>query len=313
MKNFIFSTFIMAAMTANAQDDPLDILNKNTKPTTIITTATFKSTRVLNGHSVENVAKNHMDFRISHRFGPLNGGAYENFGLDQAKIRLGFEYGVTNNLMIGFGRSSTQKTFDYFAKYKLLKQSSGAKSMPISLALFASLAAVSLNSNTTNSAFSPKYVNNLERMTYCTQLLIARKFTDGISLQISPTWLHRNKVFKIEPTDATEVFEPNDIFAVGVGGRFKVSKRVSINAEYFYRLPSFDNKTTLNKNYIDALSIGVDIETGGHVFQLHFTNSLGMVEKQFIAENTETWSNGGIHWGFNLSRTFSFERGKKKS
>lgn len=313
MKNiFLYFFFLLTTITVNAQDDPLDILNKNTKPTTTFATATFKSTRVINGHSVETIAKKHLDFRIAHRFGALNTGAYNYFGLDQATMRMSFEYGLTNDLMIGLGRSTTQKTFDYFGKYKLLKQSSGARTMPVSVTLFASLAAVSLSSNAENSFSSPSFDNNIDRWTYCSQILIARKITDGFSLQISPTYLHRNKVFRTNSSDAREIFEPNDIFAVGFGGRYKISKRTSINAEYFYRLPSFNSNYALNSNFHDALSIGFDIETGGHVFQLHFTNSLGMIEKQFIAENTEKWTNGGIHYGFNLSRTFSFDKEKKR-
>ncbi|WP_435356031.1 DUF5777 family beta-barrel protein [Emticicia sp. SJ17W-69] len=312
MKNIFFFILFLTTIKVSAQDDPMDILNNNTKPTTTVATATFKSTRVINGQSVETIAKKHLDFRISHRFGALNTGAYNYFGLDQATMRMGFEYGITNDLMIGIGRSSTQKTFDYFGKYKLLKQSSGAKTMPVSVTLFASLAAVSLSSNAENSASSPLFDNNIERWTYCSQLLIARKFSDDFSLQISPTYLHRNKVFRINSSDGSEILEPNDIFAIGLGGRYKINKRTSINAEYFYRLPSLNSQYALNANYHNSLSVGVDIETGGHVFQLHFTNSLGMIEKQFIAENTEKWTNGGIHWGFNLSRTFSFDREKKK-
>jgi hypothetical protein len=312
MKNIYILFLLLLSVTVKAQDDPMDVLEKNTKPTTTFATATFKSTRVINGQSVETMAKRHLDFRIAHRFGALNTGAYNYFGLDQATMRMSFEYGLTNDLMVGIGRSTTQKTFDYFGKYKLLKQSSGAHIMPVSVTLFASIAAVSLSTNPENSFSSPSFANNIERLSYCTQILIARKITDGFSLQISPTYLHRNKVFRINSSDASEVLEPNDIFAIGFGGRYKLNKRTSINAEYFYRLPSFNDQYTLNSNYHNSLSVGVDIETGGHVFQLHFTNSLGMIEKQFIAENTESWTNGGIHWGFNLSRTFSFDKKKKK-
>ncbi len=312
MKNLLLFLLFLVKFAAIAQDDPMDILNKNTKPTTTVATATFKSTRVINGQSVETMAKKHLDFRIAHRFGALNGGPYTYFGMDQATMRMSFEYGLTNDLMVGIGRSGTQKTFDYFGKYKLLKQSSGAKTMPVSVTLFASLAAISLNSNPDNSFNSPAFNNNLERWTYCTQILIARKISDGFSFQISPTYLHRNKVFRINSTDASEVLEPNDMFSIGFGGRYKISKRTSINAEYFYRLPSFNDKYAVSSKFHDALSVGVDIETGGHVFQLHFTNSLGMIEKQFIAENTEKWANGGIHYGFNLSRTFSFDKKNRK-
>ena len=311
MRNALFLLLSLSFFAVNAQDDPFAVLEKNTKPTTTYATATFKATRVINGHSVETMKKKHLDFRIAHRFGSLfdpnsGGGAYNYFGMDQATMRMSFEYGLTDNLMIGIGRSTTNKTFDYFAKMKLLKQSSGLINMPVSITVFGSIAAVSLNSSA-----SQRYYENLERLTYCGQILIARKISESLSLQISPTYLHRNKVFKMNSTDVNEVLEPNDIFSVGIGGRIKISKRTSINAEYFYVLPSTDSKYKINANHYPALSVGVDIETGGHVFQLHFTNSLGMIEKQFIAENTETWSNGGIHYGFNLSRTFSFDRQKK--
>lgn len=286
----------MFYVTAQAQD-LLDELDKTIKPKKTYSTATFKSTRVINGHSIETISKNHLDFRISHRFGQLNDGAYNFFGLDQATMRMGLEYGLTDMLMVGIGRSTSQKTFDYFAKYKVLRQSKEAS--PISVTAFASVDAISLS---TSPQF--RFYNNLERLTYTGQLLIARKFSERLSLQLSPTFIHRNKV--------ELATEPNDIMAVGIGGRLKISKRTSLNAEYFYRLPmSLEAGIATNPNYYNSLSVGFDIETGGHVFQLHFTNSLGMVERQFIAQTEGNWAKGDIHYGFNISRTFSFDKKKK--
>ncbi len=310
MKINVFVFLIFVSKGLFAQDDLLSVLNANTsKPKTKVV-ATFKSTRVINGHSIETIAKKHLDFRISHRFGTLNSGTYEFFGLDQASMRMSLEYGITDNLMVGVGRSSIQKTYDYFAKYKLLKQT--LDGMPFSLSIMGSAAANTLKSSSVGSTLSPTFYSNVERLTYVAQILLARKFNENLSLQISPTFIHRNKVFKINPTDVSEIFEPNDILAIGVGGRYKISKRTSLNAEYFYRLPIANALNALNPTYQNALSIGFDIETGGHVFQLHFTNALGMIEKQFIAESTDSWKNGAVRFGFNLSRTFSFDGNKSK-
>jgi hypothetical protein len=299
MKKIICAVFFGIFSLTAAGQDLLNELDKTVKPKKNYSTATFKSTRIINGHSVETVARNHLDLRISHRFGMLNEGAYNFFGLDAATMRLGLEYGITDNLMIGIGRSTSQKTFDYFAKYKLLRQSSGPRGMPVSVTALFSADAISLST-------SPQltFYNNIERLTYVGQLLVARKFNERLSVQVSPTYLHSNRV------EASN--EPNDVVAIGIGGRIKISKRTSFNAEYFYRLPlSFQSGNVQNSSYYNSLSVGFDIETGGHVFQLHFTNSLGMIERQFINQTDGQWAKGDIHYGFNISRTFSFDKKRK--
>ncbi|WP_353722373.1 DUF5777 family beta-barrel protein [Dyadobacter sp. 676] len=274
-----------------AQDDLLNELSKQDSAQTVQVTATFKSTRVVNGHSVETMKKNHLDLRISHRFGKLNSGAYQFFGLDQATMRLGLEYGLTDDLMIGVGRSTSQKVYDFFGKYKLLKQSAGARNMPVSVTLFGG----------TGVATVDKEREFQDKLYYTAQVLVARKFGERLSLQLSPTYLYRTMP-AVQGDDKV-------LLAVGIGGRFKLSKRVSLNGEYFY---TAREKNTLTAPYHDSMSFGVDIETGGHVFQLHFTNSLGMIEKQFIGETTGSWGKGDIHYGFNISRTFSFDKKNKK-
>ncbi|MBK6979392.1 MAG: hypothetical protein IPH28_21760 [Cytophagaceae bacterium] len=280
--------------------DLFDELDKNVKPTKNFALATFKSTRVINGHSVETMAKNHLDFRISHRFGKINDGAYNFFGLDQASMRIGLEYGITDKLMAGLGRSTTDKTFDYFLKYKVTRQSSGKNAFPVSITALAAADAISLS---TSPQF--RFYNNLERWSYVGQILIARKFGERLSLQLSPTAIHRNKV---DNPDLT-----NDTFLAGVGGRIKLTKRTSFNGDYFYRLPISTepgySPTAANYN---SFSVGFDIETGGHVFQLHATNSLGMTERMFLTQTAGQWLKGDIHYGFNISRTFSFEKEKKR-
>lgn len=274
-----------------AQDDLLNELSKQDSAQTVPVTATFKSTRVVNGQSVETMKKKHLDFRISHRFGKLNSGAYQFFGLDQATMRLGFEYGLTDDLEIGVGRSTSQKVYDFFAKYKVLKQTTGARNIPVSITLFGG----------TGVATVDKEREFQDKLYYTAQVLVARKFGERLSLQLSPTYLYR--------TMPDVQGDEKVVLAVGIGGRFKLSKRVSLNGEYFY---TAREKNTVTAPYHDSMSFGVDIETGGHVFQLHFTNSLGMIEKQFISETTGSWGKGDIHYGFNISRTFSFDKKNKK-
>jgi hypothetical protein len=292
MKMLRFVLLIVVCTTnLYAQDDLLNELSKQDSAQQIPVTATFKSTRVVNGHSVETMKKKHLDFRISHRFGRLNSGAYQFFGLDQATMRMGFEYGVTDDFMIGVGRSTSQKVYDFFGKYKVLKQSSGARSVPVSITIFGGTGVATVN----------KELEFQDKLYYSAQVLIARKFGERLSLQLSPTYLFRNK---------PEILgDEKLLLAVGIGGRFKLSKRVSLNGEYFY---TAREKNTPTAPYYDSMSFGVDIETGGHVFQLHFTNSLGMIEKQFIGETAGTWGKGDIHYGFNISRTFSFDKNNKR-
>ncbi|GGC04738.1 DUF5777 family beta-barrel protein [Dyadobacter sediminis] len=283
--------FVCSTNLLYAQDDLLGELSKQDSLASFPVTATFKSTRIVNGHSVETMKKNHLDFRISHRFGRLNSGAYQLFGLDQATMRMGFEYGITDRFMVGVGRSTSQKVYDFFGKHKLLQQSTGARNMPVSVTLFGGMGIATVN----------RELEFQDKIYYSAQVLIARKFGERFSLQLSPSYLHRNR-----PEIAGD---EKILLAMGIGGRYKLSKRVSLNGEYFY---TAREKNTVTAPYHDSMSFGVDIETGGHVFQLHFTNSLGMIEKQFIGETTGSWGKGDIHYGFNISRTFSFDKKSKR-
>lgn len=294
MKQITFKWFLMVALSAGIQtisnaQDLLDLLGED-EPTTEFTYATFKTTRIINGHSVENPADGVLLFMISHRFGKLNSGAYDFFGLDQATIRLGFEYGIGERLSVGIGRSSYQKAYDGFVKYKILRQSSGDRTMPLTMTWFSSMDLFSLKWQDTERK---NYFSS--RLSFVHQLLLARKFSDKFSLQVSPTFIHKNLVL----TEADD----NDTFAMGVGGRLKLTQRVSVNAEYFYLMPG-----SVADNFVNPLSIGFDIETGGHVFQLHFTNTQPMFERGFITETRGKWTNGDIYFGFNLSRVFTIKK-----
>jgi len=249
------------------------------------TTATFKSTRIVNGHSIETIGKNNLDFRIAHRFGYVNSGVKNLFGLDEATMRIGLDYGLTNRLMIGLGRTTIDKELDAYVKYKLLRQSKGKCNMPISLTYFGGI--YHYTKTTTED------INATNRTSYVNQLLIARKFNDAISFQLSPTWVHLNMV------DLTK--EDNDLFSLGISGRVKISKRVAITGDYYHQFNKLEGRT-------NSLSLGFDIETGGHVFQLHLTNSIGMNERHFITNTTGDWGDGGIRFGFNITRLFVLKK-----
>lgn len=295
---FILATISLSLLKAQAQDDLLSLVDE--EQTTEYATAAFKTDRVINGHSIENTAAGVLDVKISHRFSPISNGAYDIFGLDGASIRIGADYGITNRLMVGFGRNSFEKIYDGFVKFKILRQSTGKVNMPITLAYVADLQIKTLKFE------NPERENYFSsRLYYTHQLLIGRKFSEGFSAQIMPTLVHRNLV----PT----VNDKNDVVAIGVAARQKISNRVALTAEYYYVLPN-----QISPDYVNSLSVGFDIETGGHVFQFHFTNTPYMNYKGFITETTDKWfykndgSNplSGIRFGFNIARVFTIVKPK---
>ena len=289
----IFTLLVAFAIAPSLAQDLDDLLNSMESETIDYTTATFKSSRVINLHSPERVAPGAMEFRISHRFGPLNGGAYNLWGLDQSSVRFGFDFGLTKWLMVGVGRSTYEKTYDGFVKAAILRQSTGKKVMPISAVWVSNM---SVNGLRWEFPDRTNYFSS--RIAFVHQLVLARKFSDRFSAEVVPTWVHFNLV------EGTA--DLNYIPAIGFGGRIKLSRRTALNGEYILRVA--DKNAPNVANYNDSFSIGFDIETGGHVFQLHLTNSLAMMEKGFIAENTDAWGNGGIHFGFNVTREFTLSK-----
>jgi hypothetical protein len=253
--------------------------------------STFKGNRIINSQSIEMMGKQNLDFRISHRFGAINSGAYDLFGLDQAYQRMSFTYGISDLVNIEIGRSSVNKVYDGTVKFKLMRQVVKDKKRPVSMVFLSNIAVNTIRISDPNQ--SPYPFTN--RLFYTHQLLIARKFNKYFSLQLMPTVLHRNFIENSQYKNTT--------FNLGIGGRNKISKKTAITYEYFYVLPNQINEVNMN-----SLSLGVDIETGGHVFQLHLTNSLGMNEFLFLNETKGDWMKGGIHFGFNISRVFYIGR-----
>lgn len=289
-KNITLFSFFLLFISQNIKSQDLMDLLGNDKPSKEFAKAAFKTTHLILGQSIENVAKGHLNFIIAHHFGRINEGSYNFWGLDQSTIRIGLEYGITDKLEVGLGRSSYQKTIDGFVKYKILRQNN--MNMPISISYFGGMAINTLKweDPTRDNFFS-------SRLSFVNQLLIARKFTDNLSLQLMPSFVHKNLVKR--------VIDQNNIFAIGGGGRYKLTKRLSVNAEYYQLLPGqtaddFDN----------SLSLGVDIETGGHVFQLFFTNSQPLYERGFITETQGKWNKGDVFFGFNIIRTFAVVKPK---
>lgn len=293
----VFSSGNASAQFDKDSSDLDNLLDDGAKPKKEYTTAAFKTTRLVNGHSIENTGKGILDFKISHRFTSMSGGVHEFFGLDGATLRLGFDYGVTDWLTVGVGRSTLYKEYDGYGKARILRQTTD-NSMPLSLSYVGAMSVTSQSANLLmgRPLVAPEKYPFSNRLFFVNQLLIARKFNKTFTLQLMPTHIHYNFV-------GTKA-EPNDVLAIGGGGRVKLSKRVTFNVEYYYQLP--DNQLA---NTTNCLSLGFDIETGGHVFQLLFTNSSGMTERTFIGQTTDKWADG-VRFGFNIARVFTVVKPK---
>lgn len=284
-RNFAKTVAFCAAVFAfgsslQAQDDSMSMLDDVAPPVQKVQNS-FKTTRVINLQSLEVTDAGVFDFKINHRFGAIGQGPYDGFGLDNAVTRIGGEYGIIPNLMVGLGRSSFEKTVDGYLKYRIMHQTSDNKK-PISVLVMGSAAYRGVH-------FSFP-VTAKQRFAYVSQIIIGRKFSEGFSMELVPSVVYYN---------LTKPGIPNQQYALGIGIRQKITTRTTFNAEY---IPVFSPKGT---GYYNNFSVGVDIETGGHVFQLHFTNSQGNNESNFISRTQGDWFKGGVRFGFNISRVFT--------
>ncbi|MEE2918585.1 MAG: DUF5777 family beta-barrel protein [Bacteroidota bacterium] len=287
MRLFCAFMLSLAAMQPHVAQHLLDALNEGVQEPTLPVTATFKDTRIINVQSNETPAEGVLHFVIAHRFGTLNSGIYELWGLDNAQMRMALDYGITDRLALGVARNTYQKTFEANVKVRLLRQSTGPKAFPISVTWYS----VAMANGLQVSADAQPYPFS-RRLSYVHQAVMARKMNNKLSLALVPSFVHRN--FVEESGDA------HDLFLMGIGGRYKLRPRLSLNGEYHHFLtPTFGDA------FSPSLSLGVDIETGGHVFQLHVTNARGMFERSFLAEPAGSWVTGDLYFGFNLSRVFT--------
>jgi hypothetical protein len=252
----------------------------------------FFGNRIINGQSTQMLPKKTMEFIIAHRFGTLNSGFFEFFGLDNASVRFGFEYAITDWMSVSFGRSSYLKTWDFNAKAKFLTQKENG--MPISGVLYLSAALDGRKRLYPDDR--PTFFN--QRLSYTSQLLVSRKMTKWLSLQVMPTLVHYNLV--------ETSLDKNALFLIGVGTQIRFTHNLGITAEYYARIK--DNPSNDFKN---TLAIGIDYTTGGHVFQFQFTNAQAMFDSGFMRQTTGNFWKGDVHFGFNITRNFAIGHNKE--
>lgn len=324
MKNLYVLFMLLLSANAFSQADILDDLTKDQKPKREYVAFSFKTTRVINGHSVETVKKNQLDFRVSHRFGDIAGSPNDHihsfFGFDQAAdIAIIFEYGITDDLTVGIGRMKAagplRELWNANIKYRALKQTKDFK-YPMTITLFGNTSISSMRPSkgiTDLNNFGTGYTGFAHRLSYTLQALIACKATDWLTIQLSPTFVWRNNV---------AYNDNNGLFFLGLSARAKFSKRYGLIFEYFLPLikPGVGGREYFpmvrgmkSAAYYPCLHIGFEAETGGHVFHVNFTNSRGLLENDFLPYNTANWAQGQFRLGFTISRTFPMSyKGKSK-
>ncbi len=299
---FLLSLLIPAALFS--QDDKMqremDSIAALEKTPKEFVYATFKTTRIINLQTTETAGRRSLDYRIQHRFGELNSGANNAWGIDgPANLYMSLEYSHDGRLMFSIGRSSMDKLSEGFLKYRLIRQTKD-KRTPLSITLFSSMNYTAKRDPNRIANGFDKYQYRWDRFSYCNMMIIGRKFTDWLSIEIAPMMIHYNLVQFSR--------DKNDVYAVGIGGRYKLGARFALSAEYIFRLNKY---TDTFDNYFNSAAVGFDIETGGHVFQIHFTNSLGINETQFVPYTNTSWNTLGIRLGFNMSRVFSLAHQEK--
>ena len=282
MKFKILIIFLCFTCFGFAQDDLLTEIDVESESSTTVSSV-FKGLKIINFESTKLVGKGGFYFVVSHRFGSVKNGFENLFGLDEAVTHLNFIYGLTEGINVSASRSSNQKIYELASKFRIIKQS---ERFPFSVVGYTSVLA--------NTALSTDNLPKLEfkhRLSYVAQLLISRKVNNKLSLQFTPTFFHDNYV--------VNDFQDNSQFGLIFGGRYKIGKRWSFNLEYGAHL-----NRAKNSLYNNPLSLGFDLETGGHVFQLHFTNSQFMNANGVMGNSTGDWSEGDFYFGFNISRSF---------
>lgn len=311
LKKYIIFIAAFQSAFAFAQDDLLSLVEDPKEEASKKVYATFKTVKIGNAQTIECVKKNHLDFRISHRFGniydadlknPINETFQTFLGFDNANdIRVSLDYGITDKITVGLARSKFNRLVDGTFKWRILTQTADFK-IPVSIALFESVGYSHLPTNQLYGGVEKNFkTNELHRFSYFTQLIIASKLNDWISLEILPSYIHRNFIRESINTYNNSV-DQNGYATIGFGGRVKLTSRLSVIGDYFYNVSPFFTKNPSAKN---PLSLGVELETGGHVFSLFFTNAGALVENNFIPYTTDSWAKGQVKFGFCISRTFA--------
>ena len=311
----ITAVFAALIFPAHAQDleAMMDSMNSSTSPVKEKVTATFKTNKIINAHSIETVKKGTLDFRVTHRFGNIGGasggGAHTLYGFDASDdIRISFDYGLSDNLQIGFARNKRWENLDGSLKWRLLSQTTD-NTTPVSIVLYSDAAFSPVKEDELYLGVDTNVVHKMaHRFVYTTQLIIARKFNWRLSLELIGSYNHRNFVKNYQNPENL-AFDANDLFSAGIAGRFKLKKRFSIVFDYFYNFSPYRTGNTVTE-FFNPLGLGFEIETGGHVFTLNFTNAKGIIENDFLPNTTDDWLKGGFKFGFNISRVFTIVKPK---
>lgn len=286
---FLFSSIIKCT----AQEDLLNLIPvDSTKNNSVY--ATFKTTRIINLQSIETVASHLLDVRVSHRFGAIgrssNGtSSYHNlWGFDEASdIRIAFEYGINDRFTAGFSRSKYHENWELMGKYRIFRQQRD-ESVPVAITLFANTAYSTRRDANLKKGNPDASKEFLRRLSYTSQIIFARKFSPSLSLQLMGSWVHQNYIPDTEK---------NNLYSACIGGRVRLTPSMAIVADYVYNFRT-------NDSFYNPLGAGIEFETGGHVFSLMFSNSIPLIENEFIPHTTDTWTEGGIRFSFTISRTF---------
>ena len=311
VKSISFYIAVLASLTSFSQNDSLNLEKENLKnESTQKVVYTFKTTKIVNSQNIETVKKCNLDLRIAGRFGniynnganSLNEAAHDAFGLDKlSDLRISLDYGITDNITIGIGRSKYREMYDAAIKWRFFNQRENDR-VPISVCFYGNLGYTSMTSDNLYAGTIRPKTKEAHRIQYTSQLLIARKFNSWFSLQIMPTFIHRNFIKQQLNTNNGKE-DQNGLLSFGIGGKLKMSKRVALCIDYFYNLSEYQ---TDNPNaYYNPLGIGLEIETNGHVFLINYTNGTAILESSLLTSTQDTWTKGQIKLGFNIFKWFA--------
>ncbi|MBS1635084.1 MAG: hypothetical protein JST26_04110 [Bacteroidetes bacterium] len=311
LKHFLALFVFILPFAGWSQEDLLGMVSDSAKkaPSRKVY-ATFKTTRVVSAQTIETVRKRNLDFRITHRFGnlynntlpnALNDAAHKFFGMDNiSDVRLSFDYGITDDITVGIGRSKYREMYDGTFKWRFLTQREN-NSVPVSVCFYGNVGYTSMTTDNLYAGVIRPKTNEAHRFQYLSQFIIARKFSKRLSLELLPTYVHRNFI-KQQVNTRNGKEDQNDLFSLGIGGRIKLSPRFALVADYFYNFSDFQRNNPAG--FYNPLSVGVEIETGGHVFHVNFCNSTAILESSMLTSTQDTWKSGQIKLGFNISRWF---------
>lgn len=316
IRHMVFLCFLiplyLIPSTSPAQDDLLKMLDTvGTKDASLNkVTATFKTTKVISMQTPQTVGKGELDFRITHRFGNIgkesDGGIHTLYGWDAiSDVRFSFDYGITDKFQVGVARSKRNENLDGSLKWRFLEQTLDNK-VPLTICAYAIASLTPMSESALYAGADSTWVEEnkkfAHKMVYTSQLVFARKFAPWLSIAITPSYTHRNYVlYAVNPEN--QALDENNIFSVGAGVRLKVSRSVSILADYYYVNSKYRQNNPANP-YYSPLALGVEIETGGHVFHMNLTNAAGIIENYYIPNSPDSWGKGGYKFGFNISRVF---------